>query len=592
MTGESVAPLLGKIRSHLLEVAGSSLPTSASTTPLPTLDEIVANSGSGPFRCQKCRASLLRGPNSQICAACGTEREEAAASFRISFSSTMAYQLLMASFQPQGSEVTIGNSTRQIEVSSSQTQQTEPKDGQIACDILNLVLRWPEDEARSKEHTSTTQTANLIVPSGLGVDLEDFFGQSKSHNVTDFPKDFFTSTQDIEDVKWHAPAVTIPKVGVSESHVDLFGAQPGMQQTQTPTIGVSESHVDLFGAQPEMQQTQTPTIGVSESHIDLFGAQPGMQQTQTPTIGVSGSHIDLFVAQPEMQQTQTPTIGVSERHVDLFGALPGMQQTQTPTRDDDPFGDFISANSTLDHSESKNLDTPGSSADDYPFNLIEELKVSNSTVASQSTFPGQDLFTDTVSVMEHFMPMQGNWIENDPWSAVITEEPYRGTSKNLKESSGLQSDRPDTFIVPDSQDLFVGSVWQQGDISQHNELTTGKSISHTTGESGGEELDVLFMSDPASQALKLDKETTSMNLASTEMDLFNRVESREVTDHAKPNYSSLEIDDFMVDMPKGTSNDDSQRIVEFLLSEMHDLSFMLADHLVIPDKNEENLFCL
>lgn len=39
----------------------------------------------------------------------------------------------------------------------------------------------------------------------------------------------------------------------------------------------------------------------------------------------------------------------------------------------------------------------------------------------------------------------------------------------------------------------------------------------------------------------------------------------------------------VISMPQGPLNDDSKQLVDSLLSEMHDLSFMLADHLVIPD---------
>lgn len=67
--------------------------------------------------------------------------------------------------------------------------------------------------------------------------------------------------------------------------------------------------------------------------------------------------------------------------------------------------------------------------------------------------------------------------------------------------------------------------------------------------------------------------------------VFCRVESREVDHQTKPNSASLEMEDMLAAMPKGSSNDDSGHVLESLLSEMHDLSFMLADHLVIPDRN-------
>jgi len=65
-----------------------------------------------------------------------------------------------------------------------------------------------------------------------------------------------------------------------------------------------------------------------------------------------------------------------------------------------------------------------------------------------------------------------------------------------------------------------------------------------------------------------------------------RVEDKKVNAQAKAASVSLSIGNSMVAMPQVSSSDDSkQQIVESLLSEMHDLSFMLADHLVIPDRS-------
>ncbi|GLJ43281.1 hypothetical protein SUGI_0898710 [Cryptomeria japonica] len=769
MATESAAQLLEKVRSHLLELAGSN-PDTPSATPLPTLYEIVANSETGPFRCQKCRASLLRGPNSQICAACGTEREGVASSFQISFASTLAYQLLMNSFQPQDSEVATGKGTQHVEAASLQTQQTETVDGLIACDILNLVLKWPEDEARSKEQASVTQTASANAPHGMEFDLEDFFVQSKSHNVVGPLKEIFTSTHHVEDVQWHAPADSMPQVSLSEIKIDLFGAQQG-RQTQThagddpfgdfksvnstldnsesksqevftltdliedvkchapadsmPQVSLSESNMDLFDAQPQ-RQTQThirddnifgdlksanstlyksesenqevfasthhteelkyhapadsmPQGNLSENSMDLFGSQAGKQQIQThardddpfgdlksanstlnkselenqevfasthhteelkyhapadsmPQGNLSENNMDLFGSQAAKQQIQThardddpfgdfrsansilddsgskneevftsthhigdvkwhplvdsmPQVSLNESSIDLFSLHRGRQQTETHTRDDDLFGDFESANSTLGNFESKNLDVSAASFNDYPFNLMEETNSLDWNITRHSTFHGQDLFADTGNSMEHVTPMQGSWIQDDPWSAVITEEKIIGSSNDLKKSSDLQLDWPGKNLLIDTLDPFAGSIWEQRDISHHDESTTEMSRSHTPGENGGEEPDVLFATDLASQALELDKETTSMNSILTETNRFNRVESREVDHQTKPNSASLEMEDMLAAMPKGSSNDDSGHVLESLLSEMHDLSFMLADHLVIPDRN-------
>lgn len=177
-----------------------------------------------PFRCHKCRASLLLGPNSRICAACGTPRDEAASSFRISFSSTLAYQLLMASFQSQGSDVPSGKPIPYAEATSVWAEKTEQKDGLIACDISSLELKWPEVKpGGSIQHTSKTQSANANPLHRLGVDLEDFFGKSKSQKASDINKEYVITTGQVQDVGQHASTELVPLASENDGHIiDLF----------------------------------------------------------------------------------------------------------------------------------------------------------------------------------------------------------------------------------------------------------------------------------------------------------------------------------------------------------------------------------
>eukprot|EP01018_Ginkgo_biloba_P039909 Gb_39897 [translate_table: standard] len=503
---EPPAALLQKIRSHLLEVTGSNPSPSAPARTLPTLEEVVANSGSSPFRCEKCKASFLLGPDSRICAACGTPRHEAAASFRMSFASTLAYQLLMDSFQQDVSEVILGTPRPYTERKSVRIQRTEPKDGSIAYDISSLELKWPEDESeRSNMHTSKLQSANVNTPHVNGVDLEDFFGESKSQKASDVRKESVTSIDQTRDVEYHAPANVVAQSSANESYVDLFSSQLGRQET----------------------------------HVN--------------------------------------------------------------TEDNDPFlsweNDIKIANAAIKTVGSESADSGGD-----PLYLTETTKATGLASNSQSTYNGRDLFGDSMNDVKHTISTQENWIQDDPWSAVMTKESCAENSKNLKENSGSQSNcqeanhwtnrvskseqKEEIGLTPDSVDLFLGSTWQQGDIVQHHKSTAGMNEDHKAGEIGVTELGSLFQSYP-SHGLKVEKEAASANTTISGFDLFNRIEDKEANGQSKSNVAALGANRLNTTVSHVSSNGNSKEVVESLLSQMHDLSFMLADHLVIPNGDRE-----
>lgn len=480
-------PLLQKVKSHLLEVAGSNASKLTAKNPLPTLEELVANAGSGPFRCHNCRASLLLGPNSRICAACGTPRDGAASSFTMSFASTLAYQLLMASFQPQGSDVPTGKPIPYAEATSVWAEKTEQKDGLIACDISSLELKWPEDNLRGfNQHTSKAQMANANPPYRLGVDLEDFFGKSKSQKGSDNQD---TTAGKVQDVGQHASVELVPPASENYSHMDFFATQ-----------------------------------------------QPSRQNMQTGVV------------------------------------------------DDDPFfsweADFQSAKPEVNILGLESSDTPAAPSADYTFHLTEENKGSVQAILSQSTANGEGLSGDQKSGAKNTMHMQDSWLQDDPWSSFMTKEEYRGSSKIPEENTDFQAGWLEAY-----QDSFSVSTLQQDANFQNNKSTAGNVESHRAGGNGILEFDTLFQSNPASQKLRVGEATTA-NSTLTEVDLFNGVEDKKVNAQAKAASVSLSIGNSMVAMPQVSSSDDSkQQIVESLLSEMHDLSFMLADHLVIPDRS-------
>ena len=112
-------------------------------------------------------------------------------------------------------------------------EKTKQKDGLIVCDISNLELKWPENKQRgSNQHTSKVQAANANPPHNLGVDLEDFFGKSKTQKGSTIHKEYIITTGLVQDVGKHASVELVPLVSVNDSHIEFFATQPSKQKTQ------------------------------------------------------------------------------------------------------------------------------------------------------------------------------------------------------------------------------------------------------------------------------------------------------------------------------------------------------------------------
>ena len=120
-------------------------------------------------------------------------------------------------------DVPTGKHIRYAEATSVWDEKIEQKDGLIACDISNLKLKWLEDKQRgSNQHTSKVQATNANPPHKLEVDLEDFFGKSKTQKGSYIHKEYVITTSQVQDVGQHAAAELVPLASGNDSHIDLF----------------------------------------------------------------------------------------------------------------------------------------------------------------------------------------------------------------------------------------------------------------------------------------------------------------------------------------------------------------------------------
>jgi len=187
-------------------------------------------------------------------------------------------------------DVPTGKPIPYVEATSVWAEKTEQKDGLIACDISNLKLKWLEDKQRgSNQHTSKVQATNANPPHKLEVDLEDFFGKSKTQKGSYIHKEYVITTCQVQDVGQHAAAELVPLTSGNDSHIDLFATQPSRQKTQTDVLDDDPFlswEADFQSAKPELNilglSLGASTVPPANNPFHLTEENKGSVQDSSP----------------------------------------------------------------------------------------------------------------------------------------------------------------------------------------------------------------------------------------------------------------------------------------------------------------------
>ncbi|WCJ43613.1 dentin sialophosphoprotein-related [Euphorbia peplus] len=151
---------------------------------LPSFEDSISQLYPSPqyLRCKHCKATLIRGINSVVCVFCGRQQNNDVPPDPIKLTSTSGYRWFLHSLDLDGSEL-VGPL---IEVSQSNQGQITPEVDLPLSDLLDLEIRWPSEPKRS-EFTSVSEREQVYKLSNVnvaGVDLDNFFTEAKADNVS------------------------------------------------------------------------------------------------------------------------------------------------------------------------------------------------------------------------------------------------------------------------------------------------------------------------------------------------------------------------------------------------------------------------
>ncbi|KAA8524720.1 hypothetical protein F0562_011143 [Nyssa sinensis] len=228
--------LIHQVQISLREDAGLSFydPNDPTLPALPSLAESIAGFDPSPsyLRCKHCKGRLLRGLQSVICVYCGKQQSKEVPPDPIAFKLTYGYQWLLQSLDLDGSE-TVGPSVEENELSRG---KSPPKDEISLSDLLNLEITWPVE--LEKPETSLTDKVPVQSKSSLnltGVDLDNFFSESKSDTVFNVFEEQPVFNKKIENIEINA--------FVGQENLDLF---QNVQPSETAVRFSEDKNGDLF----------------------------------------------------------------------------------------------------------------------------------------------------------------------------------------------------------------------------------------------------------------------------------------------------------------------------------------------------------
>ncbi|KZV17725.1 dentin sialophosphoprotein-like [Dorcoceras hygrometricum] len=607
---------------------------------LPSLSAAIAALEPSPphLRCKLCKGSLVRGLKSNICVYCGVRCENDTIPDPICFNSTIGYEWLLRSLGLDGSEMVKPQTSK-----NEQDQgQSSPKAELPLSDFINFRIAWPneiemQDTAISDDQSEVTK--RYWSPTGLTADI--FFFKSTNvgttgskavagldnqnlfQNVQSEPADGSAVGKTNESISgWQADfqfAVSDNQLGRTKSSVHFMGSADDdgnkIQDSQashfiSPEVDLSAHMVSVFGHGEDLTGKPMDNIGHRE---DLTDGKP----IASPAFGTWDSD-DLWT---NIGRNESQLVGGSDDTVSPKDPFENLDNLDTSA---DLFQDFQWQTNNTDLPERKTMDAEDNrmgesqTVGDFYASLSAKddltLEISNNLSTG-----GDDLFQD----------FQWQTNEADITSIrTVDEEPSTNKQSQLAEGSFATVNAKDDTSKKsmDSSadvDLFQDFEWQtiKTDTSENKKME-GKNNT-VDGDAFDEWNDFTgsaTLQDPSKNAW-IQSDLSTSDTISADIDLFSpniTFDERDMDGFSEPNiFSTSNLDKDSVtenaisskpsflsrlsdtgapsDSASAANVSDNNGIspnpeddVKMLISQMHDLSFMLKTDLCIPFTSEQN----
>ncbi|CAD5328539.1 unnamed protein product [Arabidopsis thaliana] len=504
---------------------------------LPTSEEAIAElDASAPYlRCRNCKGKLLRGIESLICVFCGNQqRTSDNPPDPIKFTSTSAYKWFLTSLNLDGSEMV--EPLKETDGSSRGATKAPPSKGIALSKFLDLEIQWSALEEKSDDGQSVQKKNPLNLG---GINLDDYFVERRG----DLSKVEQAESKPVEDDDFKDPR--------SLSLFDSVKSQGvvGSQQHDNKKIDGDpfvSSPVDLA------------------AHMD----------------SVFGSGKDLLYAQPADSSTAYVSKAGDWLQDDLFGNVTGEAQTNDSAVHDKNEGQIVGGN--------------GNSSMDIDW-IGDDLWQTNEKKSIEKT--PTDVNDDDDDDWNDFASSANSKTPNNPLSQTMESSQFEifyghAQDKNgVKEQSVDEKQNTDTSVMSDigkcqEDDLF--GTWDSFTSSTILQTSLQPPTIHAnpSGEKNPEMN--LFGENNNNRDLDFDSISRSDFFSESSGGKTNSEEVKVIPSGTSTLDRPSDPDgskDQTVDLVVGTTTTvpkSKNDVAEELMSQMHDLSFMLETKLSVP----------
>ncbi|KAL7592329.1 hypothetical protein Lser_V15G34760 [Lactuca serriola] len=516
------------------ELAGlSSFNPSDTTLPSPpTIEASISTLDPSPpyLRCKYCQGKLLRGLQSLICIYCGEHQKKDLHPDPIPFNSTSGYSWLLQSLNLHGSE-RVGSLAEGNGVHGG---QSPAEDIVTLSELLDMQISW-RDEPKKPDNSFNNKTSDLTNPLNLGTtNLDNFFTERIASDASEVQQ--VSSKQDQNQ----AFETSFPSsIDVNDDASSDWNAE--FQFADSKVENESPKPVDPFVVVPE---------AVLSAHMDAVFGQMEVSNNIKPNEDKDWIQDDLFTNMGPTTFQQAEQLDAVVKPNDEFPAH-------------------------LNNPSSKDVDQ-----DWFSDNNWQKSSVNNSQDKPN------DSFTESVSV---------DWFENANWqkSSGFKKGDFNpqinesGQDHNVapqisSENKSLDFDNIKKQDLDTSTDWFQESQWSTGPSSATN-------IVNTKEDDDFDDWNDFTSSTPNQDSYKQSSNQDSFpdswkqsSEKIPELDFFSEssTTNRNVNGEGGNNTPNANAN-------ANATTTSPENEVQMLLSQMHDLSFMLKSELSIPSKTDD-----
>ncbi|XP_057796675.1 uncharacterized protein LOC131012701 [Salvia miltiorrhiza] len=580
-------------------------PTLPALPPLSaTIAAAAADASPTDRRCRNCKALLLRGPESIVCLYCGIGPHYDAVPDPIRFTSTVGYQWLLRSLHLDGSEL--------VDPTSKINQgkvQSSPKDLTPLSAFLNFKIPWPAENEISSDKNLDEGKRSLVL---TGVAPDRFFLKSKSNGVSDTP------VEQPSDDKWAEvdTAKDVAALGNQDLFQNVQSSKPSVSSSEhTTSRALSGWEADFQSADSENQlgghTSSEHVVASSEGSEIKFDDPESFQSSSSLNVDI-GAHLDsvfgpgesLNAGKPNDSASVPTAVGdwnsddiwnnLGSSTPDLSGGFDATFSTKIDPQDDH----------TLDHSKDLSTSVDFDLFQDFQSQTSYADVTKNKAANEEHTATDEDVFedwNDFASSTSLQAPPQNAWAGSSDHVSTSENKPADGGLFSFDNKFEGDKNTLDTDIFSfnnkfeDDKKPLEGDLFSfDNKLERDNKPSEGDLFSFDNkfeGDKKSPERDLFsFDSDFGgdfsgySQPNLFSTSTSSSNApAEGKAMMSDDPASIWFSDVSSPSLESVQAanneDAF------GQSSKDG---VKMLMSQIHDLSFMLETDLSIPSGSDDH----